>query len=173
MLNHPTPGPKGPAIQPLSGSSDRTPADQPARLGWAGTPEDRLRTAWLLLSPSRVIVAVGVDHGDLLLAAGLPALPEGWTVATLQVTGSPEAFDHVLDPVLHAWSPLRSAELEREQRRLSRLLESRFREVLSLRLARGDDGAREALVELGDEPWVGEDTADEDTAELPVAPVRL
>ena len=166
MLDQPTTGPKGPAIQPLSGSADRTPADQPARLGWAGTPEDRLRTAWLLLSPNRVIVAVGLDNSDLLLAAGLPALPEGWSVATLQVTGSPEAFDHVLDPVMHAWSPLRSAELAREQRALSRLLESRFREVLSRRLARGDDGAREALVDLGDEPW-----ADEDTAELPVAPV--
>jgi len=165
VLNHPTPGPKGPAIQPLSGSCDRTPADQTARLGWAGTPEDRLRTAWLLLSPNRIIVAVGLDHGDLLRAAGLPALSEGWTVSTLQVTGSPEAFDHVLDPVLRAWSPLQSAELAAELRKLNRLIESRFRAALSLRLARGDEGAREELAD------VGEDVADEDTVDLSAGPV--
>lgn len=171
MLDQPTPGPKGPAIQPLSGSCDRTPADQPARLGWGELPEDRLRTAWLLVSPSRVIVALGLDHGDLLLAAGLPALPAGFTVATLQVAGSPEAFDHVLDPVIRAWSPLRSAAFEREHRRLGRLIESRFRELLSRRLAAGEDAAAEALAELGDEPWADEPWADEDTVDLSTGPV--
>ena len=133
---------------------------QPAPSAWAAAPDERLRTVWVLLSPSRVPVAVGVDHGDLLAAAGLPALPAGFTVSALQITGAPEAFDHVVDPFVRAWSPAQSARFGREQRALSRVIEARHRELLSRRLAAGDDGALEELADIGE--------ADEDTVELSI-----
>lgn len=194
MHVQPTAGPSGSASHNLTGRVSRTSDDllsaagpdfgqalaarmatERARLeaeglarptsDWASEPLCRLRTVWALLSPSQIVVGLGLDHGDVLAGAGLRDLQPGWTVATLQATGEPEALRHMVEALQQVFRPQVGPRMTGELRRLVRLCESRWRAWASAQAALYPDSDEAA--ELADLA-----SLEDDTEELDLAGVR-